>query len=163
MAALNVLHYDNRADPGAFRAAIRDFAWQTIFDAAALRAETGSGWTAILQWLDGKTIIDPGFWLEWTFDSRSALLAKRHGPHMLAMRYDDFEVHFRQATTPGNEDGHAWTVAYSFDRGNRWRFMLEWIQVRSNVAARPVALGEPALATESKVELSARYAVGGIL
>jgi hypothetical protein len=158
---LNVLHYDNRADPTAFRAVLRDFAWETKFDAAALRVETGNAWTAIVQWLDGTTVIDPRFWLEWRFDSHSALLAKRHGAHMLAARYDDFAVGFGAPTDSGNERGHAWTVAYSFDKGEHWRFMLEWLRVRSNVAARPVLLGEPALATETKVELSARYALSG--
>jgi hypothetical protein len=67
-----------------------------------------------------------------------------------------------ERTEPGNEDGHAWTVAYSFDRGARWRFMLEWMRVRSDVAARPALLAEPALATETKVELSARYTVSGV-
>jgi hypothetical protein len=160
-AILNVLHYDNRADPTAFRPAIRDFAWQTRFDAAAVRVETGNGWTVLAQWLGGETVIDPGVYLEWTFDSRSALLARRHGPHMLAARYDDFEVNFGLATNPGNEHGHAWTVAYSLDRGSHWRFVLEWLRVKSDVAARPVVLGEPALATETKVELSARYALKG--
>jgi len=130
-AALNVLHYDNRADPTAFRAALRDFAWETKFDAAALRVETGNGWTVIA--------------------------------HTLAARYDDFEVDFGAPTNPGNEKGHAWTVAYSYDKGEHWRFVLEWLRVRSNVAARPVLLGEPALATETKVEVSARYALSGTL
>jgi hypothetical protein len=88
---------------------------------------------------------------------------------MLAARYDTFEVDFGSVefgsvrTAPGNEDGHAWTIAYSFDRGTRWRFILEWLQVRSSVTARPVLLGEPARATETKVELSARYALNGSL
>jgi hypothetical protein len=41
--------------------------------------------------------------------------------------------------------------------------MLEWLRVTSDVAARPVLLGEPALATETKVELSARYSLSGTL
>lgn len=159
-AILNVLHYDNRADPEAYAPVLRDFAWETRFDAAALRIETGSDWTVLAQWLDGTTVIDPGIYLEWAFDSRSLMLAKRRGPHMLAARYDDFEVRFGTASDRGNEHGHAWTAAYSFDRGKEWRFMLEWLRVRSDVAARAV-LGEPALATESKVEFSARYFLSG--
>ena len=41
-AILNVLHYDNRADPAAEAVEIRDFAWKTRFDAAALRIETAN-------------------------------------------------------------------------------------------------------------------------
>ena len=80
---------------------VRDFAWLTKFDAAALRIETGNGWTAILQALDGDTYIAPGgFWLDWEFDSQSALLAKRVGAHMLAVRYDAFERGVHAATPP---------------------------------------------------------------
>ncbi len=159
-AILNVLHYDNRADPTAYSEKIEDFAWQTSFDAAALRVETAGDWTLLVQWLQGETYIAPNrFLLEWEFGSRSALLAKTMGRHMLSARYDTFEVETGVWSKPGNEDGHAWTVAYSFDPGNNWRFMLEWLRVRSDVKARPVLLGEPSLATETKVELSVRYAI----
>lgn len=158
---LNGLHYDNRADPMAYKASIRDFAWETKFDALALRAETGNGWTVIAQWLSGATYIAPGgHWLEWEFESRSALLAKRHGPHMLAARYDDFDVQ----SDFGGEDGHAVTVCYSFEQDERWRFALEWIRVTSDVDARQfLPMPEPPLATETKVELSVRYTLKGTL
>jgi hypothetical protein len=164
-AVLNVLHYDNRADPTQFSADIRDFAWLTKFDAGALRLESGNGWTAILQALDGETYIAPGgFWLDWKFDSQSLLVAKRFGSHMIATRYDAFDITFRgDSSRPGSEDGHAWTAAYSYDHGDHWRFALEWLRVSSDVAARPAAPGEPALAVESKIELSARYVFKGTL
>lgn len=158
-AILNVLHYDNRADPTVFESRIRDFAWLTRFDAAALRFESGNGWTALVQALDGDTSIAPGgFLLEWKYDAQSALLAKRFGAHMLAARYDTFEVTFRDdPSLPGSEDGHAWTVAYSWDRGDHWRFAAEWLRVTSDVKSRPVYVGEAPRATESKIEISARY------
>jgi hypothetical protein len=161
-AVLNLLHYDNRADPAAEAPEIRDFAWLTEFDAAALRVETGNGWTVLIQALDGYTAINPFRLLTWEFDSQSALLAKRIGHHMLAARYDAFEVVKEgDPLEPGSEDGHAWTVAYTFDRGEHWRFALEWLRVTSDVPERAASLAEPALATESKVELSARYLLGG--
>jgi hypothetical protein len=160
---LNALHYDNRADPAAFEPKLRDFAWLTKFDAVALRVETQNGWTALVQALVGDTYIAPGgFWLEWEYDSQSALIAKRTGPHMLALRYDQFAVEFREnAALPGSEDGDAWTLAYSWDRGGPWRFVLEWLRVKSDVPARGAWLGENPLATESKLELSARYLLSG--
>jgi hypothetical protein len=155
-AVLNVLHYDNRADPTKYDTSIGDFAWETSFDAAALRVETGNEWTAIIQWLSGETYIAPNnYLLEWEFESRSALVAKAHGRHLLSARYDDFDV------APASESGHAWTVAYSYDTQKNWRFMLEWLRVRSDVTSRPELLNEPALATETKVELSVRYALSG--
>jgi hypothetical protein len=162
-AVLNLLHYDNRADPTVELPSIRDFAWLTKFDAAALRVETGAGWTAILQALDGSTCIEPGgFDLNWEFDSQSALLAKRIGAHMVTVRYDAFEVEFMgDPALSGSEDGHAWALAYSFDRGEQWRFALEWLRVESDVPARVEFLGEPAFASESKLEFSARYLLKG--
>jgi len=164
-AVFNVLHYDNRADPTVLDAELRDFAWLTNFDAAALRMETTSGWTVLLQALDGSTYIAPGgFWLDWRFDSQSALLAKRIGAHMLAARYDAFAVKFMDDwSQPGSEDGHAWTLAYSYDRGDHWRFTVEWLRVTSDVRSRSVEFGEPALAIESKIEIAARYALSGSL
>jgi hypothetical protein len=162
-AVLNILHYDNRADPTVEDPSIRDFAWLTKFAAAALRIEIGNGWTVILQALDGDTYIAPGgFWLEWEFDSQSVLLAKRKDAHMLAVRYDEFAVEFGgDPAASGSEDGHAWALAYSHERGNHWRFALEWLRVKSDVPARVELLGEPALATESKLEFSARYLLSG--
>jgi hypothetical protein len=162
-AILNVLHYDNRADPTVFEADIRDFAWLTKFDTAALRVESGNGWTALVQALAGDTYVAPGgALLEWEYDSQSALLAKRFGPHMLAARYDLFAVTFMDdRSLPGSESGHAWTAAYSWDRGDHWRFAAEWLRVHSDVKSRVVMLGEPSLAIESKVEVSARYVFGG--
>ena len=161
-AVLNVLHYDNRADPTAELPSIRDLAWLTKFDAVALRIETGAGWTVLLQGLDGTTVIDPGFWLDWKFDSQSALLARRMGAHMLSVRYDEFNVLFRgDPLESGSEDGNAWALAYSYDSGEHWRFALEWLRVDSDVPARVELLGEPAFARESKVEFSARYSLSG--
>jgi hypothetical protein len=162
-AVLNVLHYDNRGDPSVELPSIRDFAWLTKFDAAALRIETGNGWTALVQALDGSTYIAPGgFWLDWLFDSQSAMLAKRVGAHMVAVRYDAFEVEFMgNPAQSGSEDGHAWALAYSFDRGEQWRFALEWLRVESDVPARVEFLAEPSFASESKLEFSARYLIKG--
>jgi hypothetical protein len=162
-AILNILHYDNRADPTVFESGIRDFAWLTKFDAAAVRYESGNGWTVLVQALDGTTDVAPGgFLLRWEFDSQSALLAKRFGPHMLAARYDVFDVTFmNDRSLPGSENGRAWTVAYSRDAGEHWRFAAEWLRVTSDVKSRPVALGATSLAIESKVEVSARYVLSG--
>jgi hypothetical protein len=162
-AVLNVLHYDNRADPAVYDPALRDFAWLTQFDAAGLRVETGNGWTVLLQALDGETYIAPGGpWLDWQYDSQSALVAKRVGPHMLALRYDQFGVQFLgDSSAPGSEDGDAWTLAYTWDRGGPWRFGLEWLRVKSDVPARAAYLAENPLATETKLEFSARYLLSG--
>jgi hypothetical protein len=159
-ATLDVLHYDNRADPREFDATLRDFAWHTTFDAVALRVETGDGWTFLAQAIDGETIVAPGAWREWQFDSQSLLAARRFGAHVVAARYDEFAVDYAINPALWGEDGQAWTFAYSFDRGGPWRFALEWLRVTSDVRAR-IRRGEAPLATESKIEFSARYAISG--
>ena len=162
---LEVLHYDNRADPAVFDADVRDFAWLTKFDAAALRIETADDWTVIVQALAGETYIAPDhFWLDWEFASQSLLLARRHGAHMVAARYDWFDVEFMgDPAWSGSEDGNAWTLAYTLDTGGPWRFALEWLRVRSDVPARAQLGGRHPLVSETKVELSARYLLQGSL
>ncbi|HEU4781328.1 MAG TPA: hypothetical protein VFS58_15710 [Steroidobacteraceae bacterium] len=138
-------------------------AWLCAALAAALRVETEGGWTAILQALDGSTYIAPRVvWLDWRFASQSALLAKRTAAHMVAVRYDDFDGQFRDnPTASGSEEGNAWAVAYSFDRGKQWRFALEWLRVESYVRARVEAPGDSAFASETRLEFSARYLLRG--
>ena len=64
-------------------------------------------------------------------------------------------------TLPGSEDGNAWTLAYSWDRGGPWRFALEWLRVRSDVPARAAWRAERPRATETQLQLSARYLLPG--
>jgi len=161
-AVLNVLHYDNRGDPQAQSPELRDMAWKTRFDAVALRIEAGREWTLLLQAIQGDTAIDPFQLLLWDFDSQSAMAAKRWGRHLLAVRYDAFEIEFNEHPRwAGSEDGHAWTAAWSFERDDHWRFALEWLRVESNVPARAADFGEPPFAAETKIELSARYTLHG--
>lgn len=161
-ATLRVLHYDNRGDPAAFDAGLNDFAWETRFNSAGLRIEGAHGWTAVFQWLEGETYIEPapGALLEWGFDARFVLLAKRIGVrHTLALRYDDFDVSSERAAGEGLQSGHAWTAAYGFEPGPQWRCTLEWLRVASQLPNRALYLGEPPFARESMLQLAIRYAL----
>jgi hypothetical protein len=164
-AILNVVHYDNRADPSAYSPSINDFAWETAFDSAALRVETAGDWTLLVQAVAGDTYVSPGgrFLREWEFNSQSAMLSKGFGKHLITARYDAFEVETEATAGAGNSDGNAWAVAYSYDTGKDWRVALEWIRVESYVERRPMRLGEAPFATERKVELSVRYFISGQL
>ena len=89
------------------------------------------------------------------------LLARQFGKHMLSVRYDRFEVD--NHTVPGDtgtQSGHAWTAAYVFTPDVHWRFTLEWLRVSSNSYTREDVFGQPALATETQVQLAVRYALG---
>jgi hypothetical protein len=159
-AVIRAMHYDNRGDPTAHTASFNAYAWETRFDTAGARFESGSGWTAIVQWLSGETYITPfGFELEWEFDTRYALLAKRHGAHTFSVRYDDFNVESNLPQRESEQHGHAWTAAYVFEHGPHWRCTLEWLRVESTLYSRAIYLGQPPLDTESKIELAIRYAL----
>ncbi len=57
---LEGLHYDNHANPAAEDEVTGDYAWETRFDTAGVRAENEAGWTAIVQWMAGETYVEPG-------------------------------------------------------------------------------------------------------
>src|SRR5882672_955254 len=128
---LRVLRYDNRADPTQIDTVSGAIAWDTRFNSAGLRVESSTGWTGILQWLDGETIIaPPGVQLVWPFRAQFALLSKRFGRQTLSARYDRFKV---DSSVDGSyQSGHAWTAAWLFDADAHWRVALEWLRVRSN-------------------------------
>ena len=159
-AVIRAMHYDNRGDPTAHSPSFDTYAWETRFDTAGVRLESGSGWTAIVQWLDGETYITPfGFELEWEFDTSYALLSRRHGPHTFSVRYDDFKVESNLPLRESEQHGHAWTAAYVFEHGPHWRCTLEWIRLESSLYSRAIYLGQSPFQTESKIELAIRYAL----
>ena len=162
---ITVLRYDNRADPTAFDAASRVFAWHTAFNSAGARMEYGAGWTAIAQWMQGQTAIAPGGHAhEWPFEARYVLLSKRFGRrHMLSVRYDRFEVDSRNAEADGAQSGHAWTTAYVFDPGNAWKVTVEWLRVTSSSYVWSEEADHPSPVTDNQVQLSVRYALGATL
>jgi hypothetical protein len=155
------VHYDNRADPTAENNVTQTYAWHTRYDSVGMRAQTESGWTAIIQWLKGRSAIEPdGEYLAWPFYSQFALISYQRGRHTVSARYDEFGVDSETPSGFGDEDGHGWTVAYLFDQSAHWRFALEWLHVTSEVANRGLLLGEPTLAVENQTMFSIRYTIG---
>jgi hypothetical protein len=160
---LRLLRYDNNADPAARDPVTHVIGWNTRFNSAGLRVEGQNGWTAIVQWLDGNTYIEPhGAALNWPFKASFALLSRRIGSHLLSVRYDRFEVDSETGAgeSDGTQKGHAWTAAYVYRSGPRWRYTLEWLRVVSDSYNRADYLGAAALATETQVQLAIRYALG---
>jgi hypothetical protein len=158
---VRALHYNNNADPAAYDPVLNLHAWQTCFDTAGLRAESESGWTAIVQWMQGETYVQPGAAeREWDFRTRYLLLSKRFGRHTLSARYDDFAVAPEAPIITGSQTGHATTVAYRYEPSARWRITLEWVQVRSGQSNRVIYYGEAPFATENLLQLAVRWAIG---
>ncbi|HEY1492322.1 MAG TPA: hypothetical protein VGF35_06820 [Steroidobacteraceae bacterium] len=161
---VRVLRYDNRADPTVIDAVAQTIAWNTRFTSAGLRAESGNGWTGIIQWLQGETTIAPGgFTLEWPFNSVYGLLSRRVGRHTFSARYDHFKVEGHGTEGDGAQNGHAWTAAYACDLNRHWRVALEWLQVNSYSYERSDLLGASPWATQSQFQLSLRYSLGSAL
>jgi len=162
---LRVLRYDNRADPSKMDVVSGAIAWNTHFNSAGLRIESGTGWTAILQWLDGETSIAPGGQsIPWPFEAEFALLSKRIGRHTLSARYDQFRVDSNSPPPDfeayGWQRGHAFTAAWLFDADAHWRVALEWLRVGSHSYNRPDQNAGPPFATETQLQLAVRYALG---
>ncbi|MGB8326662.1 MAG: hypothetical protein WCE48_03685 [Steroidobacteraceae bacterium] len=140
---VRVLHYDNRADPSIFEPAINDFAWLTQFDGASARFDTGHGWTFLAQWLSGLTSVEPpGQDYDWKFRARFAMVSRAIGLHQLSARLEDFDVRAHEQLV---DHGHAWTLAWTFQPNEHWRFATEWLDIRSDVAR------------ERQLQVSARY------
>ena len=161
---VRLLRYDNRADPTATDTVADTIAWETRFTSAGLRAESSSGWTGIVQWLQGETIIAPGgFSIEWPFNSAYGLVSRRLGRHTFSARYDRFNVEVRGVEGYGAQSGHAWTAAYAFDMSPHWRIALEWLQVHSELYERADLLAASPWSTQTQFQLSARYSLGSAL
>ena len=158
---IRALHYDNRGDPEAFDAATGNFAFDTHFNAVGIRAQSADGWTAIAQYLDGDTAVESeDDYLGWPFKARFALVSREITHGRISLRYDSFAVKSEYIEGGGTQHGHAWTAAYVFEPDTRWRFTLEWLRVVSNAENRPIYLGVPPRATETQVQLAARFALG---
>jgi hypothetical protein len=158
---VRVLRYDNRADPTATDTVANTIAWDTRFTSAGIRGESADGWTGIVQWLQGETVIAPGgFTIEWPFNSVYGLVSRRIGRHTLSARYDRFNVEVRGSEGDGAQSGHAWTGAYAFDASARWRIALEWLQVQSESYNRQDLYGGSPWSTQTQVQLSVRYSLG---
>lgn len=156
---IRALHYDNRGDTDAFDAS--NYTWNTRFNSVGVRAESGTGWTAIAQYLDGKTAFEyDDDYLSWPFRARFVLISKEMGNHRLSVRYDSFAVEAASDYGGGPQHGHAWTTAYVFQPNPHWRFTLEWLRVASDNENRPFVAGLPSRATETQVQLAARFALG---
>jgi hypothetical protein len=161
---LRFLRYDNNANPGAVDTVTHTVAWNTTFDSAGLRVDGGNGWTGIIQWLKGATYISPqGVDERWPFRASYVLLSKRFGRQTLSARYDKFEVDDASAADGddyGWQKGHAFTLAYIFQPGPRWRYTLEWLQVVSASYNREEYEDGPPMASQTQVQLAIRYALG---
>jgi len=156
---IRALRYDNRGDPTASTHS-GFYAWRTRFSSLGARFEPDSHWTLIAQALDGNTAVgggdDPQF--NMRFRAAFALATYEWGRQRLTGRYDQFHTHQLSGFLgpPHSQDGHAWTVAWTYDLGEHWQFVSEWLRAVSSFPPR-LALDEPVMQTQTQLQLAARY------
>lgn len=156
-----ILYYDNRADPAARRGQL---AWETRFGSLGLSTEPADGVTLLTQAMAGETQIDPnpigasrtvfqaGYvllgWDLWT----AGLDDWR-----VAGRIDLFSTRERSlgAKPELSEHGHALTAALTWKPTGWLRLTGEVLHVDSHRSQR-VAVGEPARAVETQMQLGVR-------
>jgi len=159
------LHYDNRANPAVVAAAIQDTGWDTYFDSLGLRWTPTAEWTAISQWLHGRTYAGNVAPVNaWSYDAEFLLLSWRHGATRLSARYDRFATHqttsdfYEYVDLYFGDRGHAWTLACDRQLNAHWNIALEGIELSSWVAQRAL-IGAAPQATERQLQLAVRYAL----
>jgi len=156
---IRALRYDNRGDPSASTQS-GFYAWRTRFSSVGARFEPDAHWTFIAQSLDGNTAVsddDSGLFY-MRFRAAFALGSYEWGRQRLTGRYDEFHTHQLSGFygPPSNQDGHAWTIAWTYELDNHWQFVSEWVHAVSSYPPR-LALDEAAIQTQTQLQLAARY------
>jgi len=128
---LEVLHYDNEADPAAETSQV---AWLTEFWSASATTNIG-GITLIAQGMNGYTFFlpTPDRPSRTDFESAFLLIGWEAGNWRLAGRADVFNTN--ETRTPTSiylgEHGHSFTLAANWLPNDWIRITAEWIQVNS--------------------------------
>jgi hypothetical protein len=159
LVELTALHYDNRADPAVYSAKIDDVAWKTHFNSAGLRYTPTEQLTLIWQRLYGRTYAGdapkPNCFM---FDSYFGLVSWQSESNRYSARYEHFKMN-QMVSTYGfydNQQGHAWTVAYTRQLSEQWSVVAEALQIDNDLLSRR-RLGLPQTARERQWQLAVRY------
>jgi hypothetical protein len=140
-ALLQLAQYDNRADPYGHRDG--QWGWQTAFTQVAAQVSLPAALGLIVQWLEGDTdwiagarangTLSPGAELvEDRFEAKFVMLTRLvRGLHRVSLRYDDFAMTRAAIPAAPAERGHAWALAYRYERSARFTGGVEWLRVRT--------------------------------
>jgi len=168
---LQLARYDNRANPDAF--ADGYWGWHTAFTQIGVQLSLPWELGLLAQWMDGETYWIAGARSDGTlsfaathvedgFASKYLMLTRAvRTHHRFSLRYDDFAVEREQGLPDIDSDqGHAWTVAYRYDRSARFSGGFEWLRIDSRRDLWSDFYAAPASATEWQVRLQMSYRVG---
>lgn len=160
---VRALHYDNRADPGAFNVR-QEYGWETRFTSVGLRYEPTDRVTLMAQHLEGKTYVGPDSAGPYQFEMRLmawyGLASYERGSHRLSIRFDHFATRqdrgFWDDEYNDDDAGHALTLAWFERLDEHWEFVAEYLRVRSHFGPR-IDLPLPPNLTDRQVQLGVRY------
>src|SRR5579859_4688017 len=151
---LDLLYYDNEADPHAFQ---HEFAWRTKFVSVGASTNIG-GVTVLSQVMSGDTTIQPGG-EGYTSDFQAAylLLGYRLGDWRVAARGDVFATESQDKDPDARlgEHGTAETVAVSWQPIQYLKLTLEGLRVASFRTQR-LAYNLPPGQVDHQVQLGAK-------
>lgn len=152
---LDLLYYDNEADPHAFRG---EYAWHTKFVGVGASTNIG-GVTVLSQVMSGDTTIQPGDeGYSTNFQSAYLLLGYRFGDWRIAARGDVFatESQDKDPDARMSEHGTAETLAVSWQASQYLRLTVEGLRVDSFRTQR-LAYGLSPGQVDHQVQLGAKF------
>lgn len=132
---LELVHYDNRADPEDVNADL-EWGWRTRFDDLGFVARLGSGTELKAQALSGRTLMgypmDGKRWVDMRFRSAFVLLTHRVGRVGLAGRIEGFDTRNRGSLVADEYDETGWAGTLAAKRGiGPFTAVLELLHVSS--------------------------------
>jgi hypothetical protein len=131
LGKLQILRYDNEADPAAVTS--RDTGWNTKFWSFGARTQLG-GVTLIAQQLSGYTsVVSRNTLMVTKFQSVFLLASHDWNDFRFSVRGDVFQTRKTPAATPSpfSEDGHAFTAAISYTGVEHLRLTAEIIDLNA--------------------------------
>jgi hypothetical protein len=156
LGKLQILRYDNRADPASLTA--RDTGWDTRFWNFGARTQLG-GVILIAQQLSGYTsVVSRNTLMVTKFQSAFLLASYDWNDFRFSARGDVFQTRKNPAATPSpfSEDGHAFTAAISYTGIDNVRLTAEIVDI--NARRREYTLdGFPAQQDSVQGQIGMRY------
>ncbi|NNE39172.1 MAG: hypothetical protein HKN08_12770, partial [Gammaproteobacteria bacterium] len=156
-----LMHYDNRADPTAFRNG--QVAWHTVFEHASLQINFPKNIRLLSQYMTGDTHLNnlnTGFRGDVDFESWYVLLTRVINNHRLSARYEKFSTDdqdvFVMSVHNSNENGWAWMLAYQYHIWSNLKMGIEWLQIKSERQTRQIIEGIPS-ETENQLLFNLNY------
>jgi hypothetical protein len=161
---LEILYYDNNADPEAKNRSEGQYAWHTVFANLGMEIQLPHDVSVLAQYMDGFT--DMGTRLpplgrraaEVGYDAAYILVSKKFGRHRLTVRYDYFATDDNDTMKSvylNDEYGQAIMLAYVFKPQERRRLTLEALYVDSERSVLSV-FGQDEYFDELEFQLSYR-------